>query len=498
MAIQNTTRIPVLDFAFINTETNHRFSLTESKTKNSMMPSWSTSFTYSRKANAMGAGTWNLSIVDPSFTFLDILNKIYTGGQVTEAMVLDPNFMNSSFTSIGDGENFGRVEFTYGWRDGLGNEMIRGPIQGWVKKISPSIQSKFKLNVNIMGIDMNPVAMYEGFTIKPKYFTNTTLRQSLEDFLQDNQDTIGPAAVTFTDPELKDIGVNDTGFTSGSENLSFISGFLANGTLTLQSYLRYLENLLVDSGVKITFSQETDLGAFSYTLVKVSQIGAEDPPTFYVNTYDEDFKSGEGTSVQQTSDGDSPVISFDPTIEPLMPSMLGVGGMKAEVQDHDTLETKTLKLTVGQDEQAKEGSGSGTSEKPVDEEVDNDSVVSIGGGILKVKAADHFYKHASYADLEYAQLRMKYLQGWLCQMPLRASMRCQYIKDWVHPYDTVRVFVTTPSGQLFFTSGLYLVTEVSDQITPGRFITTYQMLKSGTQTLSNILPTLGKVLTDEK
>lgn len=492
MSSKNSVKIPILDFAFINSETGKRFSLTESKSSGKMMPSWSTSFTYSRKANAMGAGTWTLAVVDPTFTFLDVLNRIYTGGEVTEADILDPNFINSAFsTDISMGENLlGEVEFSYGYRDAYGNTVLHGPVHGWISKISPSIQSKMKLNVNFTGMDMNPIGVYNGFDVKSNYFINTTLDASLTAFFGDNQDSFGLFTINYEDESLKSIVVNDDGMASGTPDSSFLSMFLSQtGSLTLSGYLNYLQNLLVFEGIKISISQRrvaqnetnssvlSSIGINNYLqnsetiqVINVSQ-SRSSVATFYVNTQDEDFVKAKNTPGYTTEIGDSRVITFDPTIEPLMPSLLGARSMSGTVMNQQTLETEEVSIDAE----------------------DNETIESVGDKLELFQTGTRVFDRAAMMDGFYAHRRMRFLQGWLCQMPLKASLRCQYVKDWVNPYNFIRVLVTTPQGQLFFTSGIYLVTEVTDQITPGRFLTTYQLIKSGTQTMGNITPNYGKL-----
>lgn len=492
MSSKNSVKIPILDFAFVNSETGKRFSLTDmNKSRNSKLPPWSTSFTYSRRANAMGAGTWTLAVVDPTFTFLDVLNRIYTGGEVTEADILDPNFLNSSFTTdTASSENLlGEVEFSYGYRDDYGNTVLHGPIHGWISKISPSIQSKFKLNVNFTGIDMNPIGVYNSFEVKPEYFINTTLDASLTAFFDDNQSSVGLYTIEYEDENLKNIIVNDVGI-SQDEDASFLSGFLtASGSLTLSGYLNYLQNLLVYKGIRISISRnrvqpEVPTGSvlssigvnnyinssFTQQVIRVFQKN-ESVATFYVNTQDEDFLETKGSQNYVTGIGDSRVISFDPTIEPLMPSLLGARNISGTTMDQKTLEAEDFSSDAE----------------------DSETIELVGDKLKVFDTGGSITRWASMMPKEYAMQRMKFLQGWLCQLPLKASLRCQYVKDWVNPYNYIRVYVTTPQGQLFFTSGVYLVTEVTDQITPGRYLTTYQMIKSGTQAMGNLVPNFGKI-----
>jgi hypothetical protein len=106
------------------------------------------------------------------------------------------------------------------------------------------------------------------------------------------------------------------------------------------------------------------------------------------------------------------------------------------------------------------------------------------------------YTEGTMYSRNMVQQKMAYLQGWLARIPFRASMRCQYINTLVDPFDYINVFVGTPQGQAFFTSGHYMITDVADSVTPGRLITTYQMIKSGSQKLSNLVPNYGRLVNE--
>ena len=502
---QNNTKVPVLEFGFVDDSDNY-FDLTHSESQTALMPPWLTSFSYVRRANALGAGTWTISLVDPTFTLMDILNQIYSGQSVTESDILNPNgslktdFLNSSYDDVA-GDNMGRVRFRYGHKDGQGIGFETDEIYGWVKKISPSITSKLKLSVNITGIDVNPNTMTAPLTTSSSYFNGVTLEQSILSFVNDNAQALGIMGTGITydnnNTALGSLILEDKDMANG--NLSFFNTFLVRGHLTLPSFLLYLQTLLVDEGIKLRvdpkgedtaleldseyfgmpFSESKNISIASTQLnIVVSQINVDTTPTFYINTQQTDFNFDPSLGLSNTgAEGDSRVISFDPTIEPLMPSMLGARRLTAVSPDPLTLEPVEQEMTPAV----------------------NEAMVSIGDQIKTVDTSDRDYTdRVTGMSLEYARMKMKFLNGWLCTIPFRASMRCQYIKQSINPYETVRIFVTTPQGQLFFTSGIYLVTEVSDSITPGRFLTTYQMIKSGTQSLGTLTPSVGTVLLDNE
>ena len=496
---QNTTKIPILEFGFYNEESKSYFSLTTYEGENNLMPPWLTSFNYVRKANAFGGGTWTISLVDPTFTLLDILNRVYAGGSITEEEILNKNFLNSATEEILSGNSLGRVKFQYGHVDSQGEGFRSGEILGWIKKISPSITSKQKLSLTITGVDINPTVSTSRLILDASYLQGQTLDTALNSFVNKYATELGctGAHVIYMSEDLKSLQLPAT---IGEDDMSFINSFLVRGAITLPRYIKYLETVLVDHGIKISIGsiipnyQSTTqsfspvvIGVLAYVekqlenlsgrlRITVSRIHVDNTPTFYVNTQQSDFIMGEDgfTYMSNGIENDSRIISFDPTINPLIPSMLGGRRLSAETTDTHTLEP-SLPIIV-------------------EPETNLTLVVEDALSIMEVPTRIVTNVVTGLSEAQVKQ-KMEYLNGWLCQMPLRASMRCQYIQNIINPYETVRVFVTTPQGQLFFTSGVYLVTEVSDSITPGRFLTTYQMIKSGTQSMETVVPQYGSKLT---
>lgn len=503
----NPTRIPYLDFAFISDDGEKEFSLIhQDNSYHSKMPSWVTSFNYVRRAYAFGAGSWSLALSDPTFTLMDILHSIFAGKEVSEDSVIDTNsnFMNQRFAN---GENIvdplGRVRFTYGHRDSTGiDTLIAGPVDGWIEKISPSIVSKHKLTIHMQGSDRNPLDRSTSIpALTSELFVNTTLGDSLNKFLagwysrspvelREGLSFTGggnimrpvwtPYEIEYESPELENLIVNDEDIAAGNSS-SLGSGLSATGnfSFTINNYFQHLQLLL--SNHHIVFVEESrprSPSKGSVKVIRVQTLGRILPttPTYFINTTSQDFVASYTEGPQYgTAVNDSRVISFDASIDPLLPNMLGSGSLTTDSWDENTLEVTPINVDAS----------------------NNESMVVENGMTVMPVLAETIYPEGTQCSLNMVRRKMSYLQGWLAKIPYRASMRCQFIDSIVNPFEYINVFVATPQGQAFFTSGYYMVTEVADSVTPGRILTTYQMVRSGDQFLSNIVPNFAKVVNND-
>ena len=479
----NPTRIPFLNFNITNPN-DKIFSLVSSS-GHSKMPSWVTSFSYVRKAPSLGAGVWSLSLSDPTFTLMDIMQSIFSGEDVTEDDVV--NFASGRFSSgqpssipPSSGINpLGEVSFKYGHTTASGVGGFQSEyIKGYITKITPSIVSKHKLSVHMQGFDASLELWKNSAQVSLDMFGGAGPRTLKEELIavvaninEFNPDTILNVEFNFTSPELENLMVVHEDINS-TDSVTTLSRFInSRGSMSFVQYCRYLEEQLSQHRIRFQFGATSNSNATTVTVKTENRTGG-----VFVNTTSEDFVLVGGLLTTQVND--SRVISFDPTIEPLVPAMLGANRMIARLTDAETLETETVTVDLN----------------------DNEETNIIGDGVLSDSTVGEVVAPESISQLnrDGAEKKMKYLQGWLSRIPFRASLRFQYIDVAREPYDFISVFVATPQGKAFFTSGLYLITEISDNITPGRFLTTYQMIKSGNQSLNTIVPALGSKDSDDE
>jgi len=535
----NPVLIPILQFRVVNqSDPNIFFDFTVSDGSNPRLPSWITSFTYQRRANSMGAGTWTASFEDPTFTLIDIINKIYIGEQITNEDILDLNtdgsLLNSSMTSIGvPSGDMGRVSFRYGYAHAGHNidpsnldeqsntpyEYLSEFIEGYILKISPSINSKHKLTVSMTGKDVqgtNP--FYARVGINANYVHNVTLNEGLTNFLTalDTMDAFGIYGIYYANPELKDLPLTltelsptltegDTGPVNDNEGNPIITldgsplnGYVASQSFTLRSYMRYLEKAL-GGNIRITHEplniSKTTPDTYTsisepiagmgetiqvpvikvrYAGINASEINNSGTARYFVNTTESSFVlDGVGQLQFGVTTSDNRVIVFDPSIEPLLPSMFGLSNQQFDAVVNDSLDVEKVQT-----------------------EVDNVDTSITGDALTKFELSDNIPPNqVSQLNPKDAIQQIKYMYSKLAYLPLKASMRVQFDNHIVVPYDSVAVYVTTPQGQLYFTTGLYMVTDIDLSINPGKYVTTYQLIRSGAQVPSSILPVLASTQT---
>lgn len=365
-------------------------------------PNYIKSLTHERRS--MGAGNqMTLELFDPSWGILDL-------------------FMQKAKSAVG-GRLAMRVQ--YGWHDDLSQIYIMG-----IMKVNPGQLTFLGVEISLEGIDAGVVDEFSQETSKG--FPNKVIPGRISDIVRKYAKKRGWSYdILETDPSPE-----YTGKKKGEKERKWVKG-----RKTTLEFIKYLSKFAKNSrhpGEYLVRLETTEVNKVRKTKLFFRPPSSKKLYQTYFFMHEEMGK----------------VISFEPQIDSLGPTIAGLSGIRIKSRD------KAKRKRTQAETNAKK----------------HKNAVYLGNKALVPpgQVAEHIMATTSAKQLEDT---LESYYAFLASLVFKAEMTL--LGDVkIRPQDLVAVFVQTPQGVRYFTSGTWRVLQVTNEVTAGKFTTRLEMYRN--------------------
>lgn len=434
-------------------------------------PSYVTTFNYKRKTQNFCAGDFTLGLFDPTFTLVDMLNYSLNQDAQSQAPLGQINFSFGYFDNTG---TFYGIGTPYSSGGGV-NDYMRGV----VTKMRASVTRR-GLNLILTGTDLDMTATvnaveFSSLNAYASYSVQSLFTSAFELLFANT----GVTLETVWMPETlgADLVCADLlTFIQDNQTQQF-RWRNSTGQMQIKHIAQLLESFFLyrNFPVKVVLQGTRFVNGVPTTRIEIRQVTADvmRRASFYMNT----TKDGFG------NDNFSDVSSFNVSLDGFSPALLGLVDAVQELSDPDTREWSTYgkpvstSPTLGVGEQM---CAPGTDVSPWQAPGLNMTAQMRRRSTPRPSSYRQLMENAQVMSPGEWEQMVAQQHHILSTIPLQASMALVYPDaSKLEPFTMVDVLMPLPSAKPFPFSGVFMITDVSFDMSPGSYTGNVSLQKIG-------------------